>query len=119
VNLSGGFNLVPLEQTQWLVLTQQVNYRWMQNDSMDASLFQFNPNGAPILLDPTVKFREVPTTGSTYVAYSPGIRLTLWDFASAYAVVQIPVYRDFNGNLEQQISYVFGLTKSFQLFGGS
>jgi Putative MetA-pathway of phenol degradation len=119
VNLSGGFNLVPLEQTQWLVLTQQVNYRWMQNDSMDASLFQFNPNGAPILLDPTVKFREVPTTGSTYVAYSPGIRVTLWDFASAYAVVQIPVYRDFNGNLEQQISYVFGLTKSFQLLGGS
>src|SRR5678810_1053556 len=43
VNLSGGFNLVPLEQTQWLVLTQQVNYRWMQNDAMDASLFQFNP----------------------------------------------------------------------------
>jgi hypothetical protein len=115
----GGFNLVPLEQTQWLVLTQQVNYRWMQNDAMDASLFQFNPNGAPILLDPTVKFRSVPTTGSTFVAYSPGIRVTLWDFASAYAVVQIPVYRDFNGNLEQQISYVFGLTKSFQLFGGS
>jgi len=120
VNLSGGFNLVPLEQTPWLVLTQQVNYRWMQNDSMDASLYQYNPStGTSVLLDPTVKFRSVPTTGSTYVAYSPGIMLNLWNFASAYAVVQIPVYRDFNGNLEQQISYVFGLTKSFQLLGGS
>jgi len=120
VNLSGGFNLVPLEQTPWLVLTQQVNYRWMQNDAMDASLFQFNPaTGTSVLLDPTVKFRSVPTTGSTYVAYSPGVMLNLWNFASAYFVVQIPVYRDFNGNLEQQTSYVFGMTKAFQLLGGS
>jgi hypothetical protein len=27
--------------------------------------------------------------------------------------------RDFNGNLEQQRSYVFGLTKIFQLLGGA
>lgn len=119
VNLSAGFNIIPLEQTPWLVLTQQVNYRWMQNDAMDASLFQFNPGGAPILLDPTVKFRAVPTTGSTYMAYSPGIMLNLWNYASAYFIAQIPVMRDFNGNLEQQVSYVFGLTKSFQLLSGS
>ena len=119
VNLSGGLNIIPLEQTPWFVLTQQVNYRWMQNDAMDASLFLFNPGGNPILLDPTIKFRAVPTTGSTYVAYSPGIMLNLWNYASFYAIAQIPVYRDFNGNLEQQISYVFGLTKSFQIIGGS
>ncbi len=92
----------------------------MQNDAMDASLYQFNPaTGSSILLDPTVKFRAVPTTGSTYIAYSPGIMLNLWNFASAYFIAQIPLYRDFNGNLEQQISYVFGLSKSFQLLGGS
>jgi hypothetical protein len=120
VNLSAGLNIIPLEQTPWFVLTQQVNYRWMQNDAMDASLFLFNPaTGSSILLDPTVKFRAVPTTGSTYLAYSPGIMLNLWNFASAYFIAQIPVYRDFNGNLEQQVSYVFGLTKSFQLLGGS
>ena len=120
VNLSGGFNLIPFERAFWFVLTQQVNYRWMQNDAMDASLFQFNPaTGTSVLLDPTIKFRSVPTTGSTYVAYSPGLLLNLWNFASAYAVVQIPVYRDFNGNLEQQVSYVFGLTKTFQLHNGS
>ena len=105
--------------TPGLVLTQQINYRWMQNDAMDAALFQFNAaTGTQILLDPTVKFRAVPTTGSTYVAYSPGIMLNLWSYASMYVMAQIPVYRDFNGNLEQQISFVFGLTRTFQLVGG-
>jgi len=119
VNLSAGLNIIPIENSPWLVLTQQVNYRWMQNDSMDAALFQFNPGGANILLDPASKHRAIPTTGSTYLAYSPGIMLNLWDYASLYFIAQIPVMRDFNGNLEQQRSYVFGLTKSFQLLGGS
>ncbi|MDH5502303.1 MAG: transporter [Gammaproteobacteria bacterium] len=120
VNISAGLNIIPLEQTPWLALTQQINFRWMQNDAMDAALFQFNSvTGAPELLDPTVKFRAIPTTGSTYLAYSPGINLNLWDYASFYFIAQIPIYRDFNGNLEQQISYVFGLTRSFQLAGGS
>ena len=120
VNIGLGLNIIPLEQAQWLVLTQQVNYRWMQNDAMDASLFQFDPTtGTSILLDPTVKFRAIPTTGSDFVAYSPGIMLNLWGHASFYFIAQIPMYRDFNGNLEQQTSYVFGLSKSFQLFGGS
>ncbi|MBH0187221.1 MAG: hypothetical protein HP477_17885, partial [Nitrospira sp.] len=115
-----GLNVIPLEQTPWLTLTQQINFRWMQNDAMDAALFQFNPGtGTPVLLDPTIKFRTVPTTGSTYVAYSPGINLNLLDVASFYFIAQIPIHRDFNGNLEQQISYIFGLTRSFQVFGGS
>ena len=119
VNLSAGLNIIPLENAPWLVLTQQVNYRWTQNDSMDAALFQFNPGGNPILLDPAIKHRAIPTTGSTYLAYSPGIMLNLWNYASFYFIAQIPVMRDFNGNLEQQRSYIFGLTKSFQLLGGS
>lgn len=120
VNVSAGLNIIPLEKASWLVLTQQLNFRWMQNDAMDAALFQFNQaTGRSILLDPTIKFRAVPTTGSTYLAYSPGINLNMWDFASFYFIAQIPIYRDFNGNLEQQLGYVFGLTKSFQIVGGS
>ena len=120
INASLGVNIIPLEQTPWLVLTQQFNFRWMQNDAMDASLFLFNSGtGSSILLDPAVKFRAVPTTGSTYVAYSPGIMVNVFNFASAYFLAQIPIHRDFNGNLEQQISYIFGVTKTFQLFGGS
>jgi len=120
VNVSLGLNVIPLEKTPWLVLMQQFNFRWMQNDAMDAALFQFNPGtGSSILLDPAIKFRSVPTTGSTYLAYSPGIMVNVFNFASAYFIAQIPIHRDFNGNLEQQISYIFGVTKSFQLFGGS
>lgn len=120
VNVSAGLNLIPVERMPWLTLMQQFNFRWMQSDAMDAALFQFNPaTGTSILLDPTVKFRSVPTTGSTYVAYSPGVNLNLWNFASFYFIAQIPIHRDFNGNLEQQISYVFGLTKSFQVLSGS
>ena len=120
VNVGLGLNVIPLEKTPWLVLMQQFNFRWMQNDAMDAELRQFNPNtGGSILLDPVIRFREVPTTGSTYLAYSPGIMVNVFNFASAYFIAQIPIHRDFNGNLEQQISYIFGVTKSFQLFGGS
>lgn len=120
INVSAGLNVIPLESTPWLTLIQQFNFRWMQNDAMDAALYQFDSTtGTPILLDPTVKFRSVPTTGSRYVAYSPGINLNLMNYASFYFIAQIPIYRDFNGNLEQQISYVFGLSKSFQLLGGS
>ena len=120
VNVSAGLNIIPLEATPWLTLIQQVNFRWMQNDAMDASLWQFDSAlGRSILLDPTVTFRSVPTTGSRYVAYSPGINLNLFNYASFYFIAQIPIHRDFNGNLEQQISYVFGLTRSFQLLGGS
>ena len=119
VSASLGLNVVPLEQTPWLVLTQQFNFRWMQNDAMDASLFQFTPGIGSILLDPQVKLRSIPTTGSTYVAYSPGIMFNAFNFASVYFIAQIPIHRDFNGNLEQQISYIFGMTKSFQLLGGA
>ena len=118
VNASLGLNVVPLEQTPWLVLTQQFNFRWMQNDAMDASLFLFSPGGS-IVLDPTVRFRSIPTTGSTYVAYSPGIMVNVFNVVSAYFIAQIPIHRDFNGNLEQQISYIFGVSRSFQLFGGT
>lgn len=119
VSAALGVNIIPLEQTPWLVLTQQFNFRWMQHDAMEASLFRFNPGGNPILLDPIVKLRQIPTTGSTYVAYSPGIMFNVFNFMSAYFIAQIPIHRDFNGNLEQQISYIFGVTKSFQLFGGA
>jgi hypothetical protein len=120
VNVGAGFNIIPFESTPWLTLIQQVNFRWIQNDAMDASLFQFDSAlGRPVLLDPTIQFRSIPTTGSRYLAYSPGINLNLLNHASFYFIAQIPVYRQFNGNLEQQISYVFGLTRTFQLFGGS
>jgi hypothetical protein len=83
---------------------------------MEAALYAFDPVlSRTILLDGNIIDRKVPTTGSTYLAYSPGILLNLWGYASAYFIAQIPVARDFNGNLEQQLSFVGGITKTFNV----
>ena len=111
-SLNAGMNLVTVP---WLVLTEQINFRQKTQDNIQAALYQFQP--APInravLLDGNVLDRPVPTTNSTYVAFSTGAMVNLWDFAQAYFIAQIPIYRDFNGNLQQETSYVAGMTKSF------
>jgi hypothetical protein len=111
-SLNAGMNLVTVP---WLVLTEQINFRQKTQDNIEAALYQFEP--APInravLIDGNILDRPVPTTNSTYAAFSTGAMVNLWDFAQAYFITQIPIYRDFNGNLQQEISYVFGMTKSF------
>ncbi|MFO0774716.1 MAG: transporter [Nitrospiraceae bacterium] len=116
LNVSFGFNIIPFEKAPWLVLMQQVNYRWIQQDNLNSTLSIYDPIlQRTILLDGRRLNRDVPTTGSTYLAYSPGIMLNLWDLASAYFIAQIPVARDFNGNLEQQLSFIGGITKTFNV----
>jgi hypothetical protein len=111
-SLNAGMNLVTVP---WLVLTEQINFRQKTQDNIHAALYQFQP--APInravLIDGNILDRPVPTTNSTYVAFSTGAMFNLWDFAQAYFITQIPIYRDFNGNLQQEISYVAGMSKSF------
>jgi len=107
--LNAGFNLVTVP---WLVLTNQVNYRYMTHDNMSAS------EGTSPIMD-----RDVPNTGNTWLAYTPGVQVSLsgltdakWaSMASFYFYAQVPVARDANNNLAQGTSYVFGMTKSFQL----
>ena len=111
-SLNAGVNLVTVP---WLVLTEQINFRQKTQDNIQAALYQFEP--APInravLLDGNILDRPVPTTNSTYAAFSTGAMVNVWDFAQAYFIAQIPIYRDFNGNLQQETSYVAGMTKSF------
>lgn len=121
-----GANLVTVP---WLVLANQFNYRYMVHDSFKGSLSRsLTPSdpGFPdeaTVIDPNITNRAVPTTGSTYFAYTPGVQISLGELvktsltenASLYFYSQIPVYRDFNGNLAQGISYVFGITKLFQV----
>jgi hypothetical protein len=125
-DLSTGVNLVT---TPWLVLTTQVNYRYMVHDSCKCSLARSAmPSDGPglfpgeaISVDDTIKNRAVPPTGSTFLAVTPGFSLNvgaLTDQAWAntmqvYFFTQIPVQRDFNGNLMQGVSYVAGITKYF------
>ena len=121
-----GANLVTVP---WLVLSNQFNYRYMVHDSYSGSLSRsLTPSdpGFPdevIVLDPNITNRAVPTTGSSYFAYTPGFQVSLGELiktsltenASVYFYSQIPIARDFNGNLAQGVSYVFGITKLFQV----
>lgn len=131
-NLNLGANGVPLENAPWLVLTGQFTWRYLVHDNISASLERSRiPSdggfpGDPIVLDPTISNRRVPNTGSTYFAFSPGFQvsldglldLPLARLASVYCYAQIPIQRDSNNNLAQGVSYILGLTRSFQLTGG-
>ena len=126
-DLNGGFNLVTVP---WLVLSAQLNYRYMVHDNFSSSLLRSAtpadaPDfpGEPVVIDPTIQDRQVPTTGSTFLAFTPGFQLSLagmidssWTrMTSMYFYSQIPVARDSNNSLAQGTSFVFGLTRSFQL----
>ncbi|CAE6732110.1 MULTISPECIES: transporter [Nitrospira] len=121
--LNVGLNLIT---TPWLVLISQFNYRYLTHDNVTANLEQSAPPFAgdePVLLDPRVLDRRVPNTGSTYLAYTPGFQLALGELiksrlteaTSVYFMTQIPLARDANNNLAQGTSFIFGLTRSFQL----
>jgi hypothetical protein len=127
-----GANLVTVP---WLVLTNQFNYRYMVHDSYSGSLARSaTPSDGPglfpgeaIPIDDNIRNRAVPTTGSTYFAYTPGLQVSLGEAiktpltenTSLYFYSQIPIARDFNGNLAQGVSYVFGITKLFQVMNPS
>lgn len=125
--LNAGVNVVT---APWLVLTGQVNYRYLVHDNFSSSLLRsaFPADapafpGEPVVLDPAIRSRAVPTTGSTYHAFSPGFQIDLGqlvqssvtNMASFYFYAQIPFARDSNNNLAQGTSFIFGLTKSFQM----
>jgi hypothetical protein len=124
--LNAGLNVVA---TPWLVLTGQVNYRYLVHDNFSSSLLRSRTPAdipfpeEPVPIDDTIKDRRVPTTGSTYHAFSPGFQVNLgqlvessWtDMTSLYFYAQIPFERDSNNNLAQGTSYIFGLTRSFQM----
>jgi hypothetical protein len=129
-NLNLGVNGVPLERAPWLTLMGQFHWRYLVHDNISASLERSaTPADAPdfpgetIVLDPAILNRFAPNTGSTYFAFSPGVQLSLdglidsplTKMTSVYFYSQIPIMRDSNNNLAQGISYIFGVTRSFQL----
>ncbi|MBI5317134.1 MAG: transporter [Nitrospirae bacterium] len=130
--LNAGLNFVA---NPWLVLTGQVNYRYLVHDNFSSSLSRSATPadgpaafpGEPIVIDPRITDRQVPTTGSTYYAFSPGFQVGLgqliesnWtNMTSLYFYAQIPFERDSNNSLAQGTSYIFGLTRSFQMWSPS
>ncbi len=130
-DLNGGFNLVTVP---WLVLSTQLNYRYMVHDNFSSSLLRSAtpadaPDfpGEPVVIDPNIQDRRVPNTGSSFLAFTPGFQLSLagmvdspWTkMTSLYFYSSIPISRDSNNSLAQGTSYIFGLTRSFQLLGSS
>jgi hypothetical protein len=99
--LNAGLNLVTVP---WLVLTTQLNYRYMVHDSMSASL-----EGGPVV------DQSVPNTGSSWFGIAPGALVNLGDVWQAYFMAQVPLVRDANNNLAQGTTYTFGVTRYFQL----
>ncbi len=125
-NVNVGANLVTVP---WFVLMSQFNYRYLTHDNISALLERSRTPadggfpGETIGLDSNIANRRVPNTGSTYFAFSPGFQVDLgglvdssWTkMTSFYFYSQIPVMRDSNNNLAQGTSYIFGLTRSFQV----
>ncbi len=114
--LSAGLNW---ETFTWLILTGQFNWRYLVHDNFSGSLRQHDPAGS-FDIDTAIKNRRVPTTGSTTLMFTPGITIQNVPFVpntAAYVNVQIPVVRDFNNNLAQDTSFIFGITHFFNLFG--
>lgn len=115
--LSAGMNLRMLEV---VTLTGQFNWRYAVHDefkgsTLESALFLGDPGfpGDSVVVDPDPKRRPVPNTGSTMLAFSPGVSVQVRDNLRAYFFAQIPVARDFNGGLIPDVSYLTGLSMSF------
>jgi hypothetical protein len=102
-----------------LTLSGQFNYKITLNDSFEAALARVPVRGEPefgrdlVIIDPEVKRRPVPNTGSTILAFSPGITVDVTERVAAYFFVQVPIVEDFNGALAQDVSFLGGIRMSF------
>ena len=119
--LSGGVHWIALNK---VTLTGQFNWRYAVHDEFTGSLARVAEPGdnspdcsfavvSPCVLDPEIKRRPIPTTGSTMLAFSPGITVAVREKLRAYFFVQAPLVRDFNNNLVPDVGYLAGLSMSF------
>ena len=106
--LSAGLNLLVLER---LTLTGQFNYRYVVHDEFSSRI------SGGIGEEALIRDRPVPTTGSTMLAFSPGITFDIGPRTAFYFYAQIPVVRDFNNNIAPDVGYVAGLTHVFNVKG--
>ncbi len=111
--LSGGMNVKTLKI---VTFTGQFNWRYVVHDEFTGTLAKaqdFNDPtfpDEPIVIDEVVKRRPVPNTGSTMLAFSPGVSVAIGERATFYFHAQVPIARDFNGGLQQQTGFLFGMS---------
>jgi hypothetical protein len=111
--LSGGVSVKTLKV---VTLTGQFNWRYVVHDEFTGTLARAQtPDDPtfpdePLVIDDVVKRRPVPNTGSTMLAFSPGVSVAIGERATFYFHVQVPIARDFNGGLQQQTGCLGGVT---------
>ena len=114
--ISGGLNF---QITPKITISGQVNWQYSKHDMFTSKLQLAGPVSAPmeIDLDALVRDRAVRNTGSSNLMFTPGLTLHLGENTSWYFYSQVPLAQDFNGGLEQGVSFLTGFTKSFSLGG--
>lgn len=111
--LSGGASVKTLKV---VTLTGQFNWRYVVHDEFTGMLAKaqdFNDPtfpDEPIVIDNEVKRRPVPNTGSTMLAFSPGVSVAVGERTTFYFHAQVPITRDFNGGLQQQTGFLGGVS---------
>ena len=111
--LSGGLNVKTLKV---VTLTGQFNWRYVVHDEFTGdlrrALFPGDAGfpGDPEVIDPVLKRRPVPNTGSTLLAFSPGVSVAVGERTTFYFHAQVPITRDFNGGLQQQTGFLGGVS---------
>ncbi len=112
--ISGGLNWLV---TPRITLSAQLNYRYSLQDEFVGSLEAHGSISSPgeTTLDPVIRKRGVANTGSTSLFLTPGITLNLGEQTSWYFYGQAPLLRDFNGGLEQGVSFLTGFVRFFNV----
>lgn len=105
--------------TPTINLSAQLNWTYAVQDSFKSSLLQAGGVGPGLagltVLDDKIRMRGVGNTGSTNLMFTPGITLNLSDSTSWYFYSQVPLVQDFNGGLEQGVSFLTGFVKFFHV----
>ena len=111
--LSGGLSVKTLKV---VTLTGQFNWRYAVHDEftgdLRSALFSGDVGfpGDPAVIDSEIKRRPVPNTGSTLLAFSPGVSVAVGERTTFYFHAQVPITRDFNGGLQQQTGFLGGVS---------
>ncbi len=105
--------------TSRFALSGQLNYIYNVRDTFQSTLSQAGGIGPGLSgetdIDTNLRRRSVSNTGSSNLLFTPGMTLNLTDSTSWYFYSQIPLVQDFNGGLEQGVSFLTGFVKFFNI----
>ena len=97
----------------------QLNWTYTVGDRYRSTLEQAGGIGPGLSgetdLDENLRTRRVENTGSTNLMFTPGLTLNLSDSTSWYFYSQVPLVQDFNGGLEQGVSFLTGFVHFFNV----